>query len=100
VEIIDAWMQHPGPQFMADPMFDSLRRWKSNPWSEGHPPVEARPDDHHRPMDAVRELRRCVRDFGFKALRLVPWLAEVISTSSSTPRPTPLPVTPPSSSPS
>lgn len=25
-------------------------------------------------MDAVRELRRCVRDLGFKALRMLPWL--------------------------
>lgn len=28
----------------------------------------------YRPMDAVRELRRCVKDKGFKALRIVPWL--------------------------
>src|SRR4030042_4686363 len=27
-----------------------------------------------RPLDAVRELRRCVRDLGFKALRVVPRL--------------------------
>jgi len=27
-----------------------------------------------RPMDAVRELRRCVRELGFVALRIVPWL--------------------------
>ncbi len=27
-----------------------------------------------RPMDAVRELRRCVRKLGFRALRIVPWL--------------------------
>ena len=26
-----------------------------------------------RPMEAVRELRRCVRERGFKALRLLPW---------------------------
>jgi len=24
--IIDAWMQHPSAEFLADPMFDSLRR--------------------------------------------------------------------------
>lgn len=35
MEIVDAWMQHPGPEFIGDPMFDSLRRWKSNEWSEG-----------------------------------------------------------------
>ena len=30
--------------------------------------------DLARPVDAVRELRRCVRDLGFRALRVVPWL--------------------------
>ena len=30
--------------------------------------------DLARPMNAVRELRRCVRDLGFRALRVVPWL--------------------------
>lgn len=30
--------------------------------------------DLSRPMDAVRELRRCVGDLGFRALRIVPWL--------------------------
>jgi uncharacterized protein len=30
--------------------------------------------DLHRPMDAVRELRRCVREHGFKGLRIVQWL--------------------------
>src|SRR5207248_7271421 len=108
-----------GREFMADPMFDSVRRWKANPWSEGTQPVEttlaamdeagvavgllcawwgpagpmigndevaklcaAHPGrfvgvasvDLFRPMDAVRELRRCVRELGFKALRIIPWL--------------------------
>jgi predicted TIM-barrel fold metal-dependent hydrolase len=44
--------------------------------------VEEHPDrfvalaavDLHRPMAAVRELRRCVRDLGFKGLRVIPWL--------------------------
>lgn len=30
--------------------------------------------DLSRPMEAVRELRRCVEQLGFKALRIVPWL--------------------------
>ena len=30
--------------------------------------------DLYRPMAAVRELRRCVRDLGFRALRIVQWL--------------------------
>jgi len=44
--------------------------------------VAARPDrfaglaavDLARPMDAVRELRRCVTELGFAGLRVVPWL--------------------------
>lgn len=28
----------------------------------------------YKPMDAVRELRRAVKELGFKALRIVPWL--------------------------
>lgn len=46
--------------------------------------VRKRPDlfvgvasvDLHRPMDAVRELRRAVKQLGFKALRVLPWLWE------------------------
>ena len=30
--------------------------------------------DLHHPREAVRELRRCVRELGFRALRVVPWL--------------------------
>jgi len=33
--------------------------------------------DLRRPMDAVRELRRCVREYGFRGLRMVPWLWEL-----------------------
>lgn len=44
--------------------------------------VELHPDrfvgiasvDLQRPMDAVRELRRCVRELGLRGLRIVPWL--------------------------
>jgi len=33
-----------------------------------------------RPMEAVRELRRCVSELGFKGLRIVPWLWEAPPT--------------------
>ncbi len=117
--IIDAWMQHPSAEFLADPMFDSLRRWARGRLDGGEVPAEATvaamdaagvrtgmlcawwgprgplisndtvaamvrryPDrfagvaavDLSRPVEAVRELRRCVRDLGFRALRVVPWL--------------------------
>jgi len=29
-----------------------------------------------RPMQAVREIRRCVEELGFKAIRILPWLCE------------------------
>jgi predicted TIM-barrel fold metal-dependent hydrolase len=36
--------------------------------------------DLNRPMEGVRELRRCVTDLGFKGLRVVPWLWEAPPT--------------------
>jgi uncharacterized protein len=68
-------------------------------WSAPHQPplisneevagwVDAHPDrfaglacvDLNKPMEAVRELRRCVEDLGFKGLRVVPWLWEAPPT--------------------
>jgi len=34
----------------------------------------------YRPMEAVRELRRCVNDLGFRALRIVQWLWNLPAT--------------------
>lgn len=50
--------------------------------------VDAHPDrfagvaavDLNRPMDAIRELRRCVTERGFVGLRVVPWLWEAPPT--------------------
>ena len=36
--------------------------------------------DISRPREAVREIRRCVRDLGFKAIRVLPWLWEIPPT--------------------
>lgn len=36
--------------------------------------------DISRPMEAVREIRRCVEELGFKAIRVLPWLWEVPPT--------------------
>src|SRR5438309_3678073 len=36
--------------------------------------------DLNRPMEAVRELRRCVTELGFKGLRVLPWLWEAPPT--------------------
>jgi predicted TIM-barrel fold metal-dependent hydrolase len=120
--MIDAWIQHPTPRFVADPMFASLRRWmKLEVVPQEFPPeltlaaldaagvqlalvsawygpqgallsndevaglVRAHPTrfagvasvDLRHPMDAVRELRRAVRELGFKGLRMLPWLWEL-----------------------
>lgn len=36
--------------------------------------------DLNKPMEAVRELRRCVVELGFRGLRVVPWLWEAAPT--------------------
>ncbi len=36
--------------------------------------------DIRRPRDAVREIRRCVRELGFKGIRILPWLWELPPT--------------------
>lgn len=36
--------------------------------------------DISRPMQAVREIRRCINELGFKAIRVLPWLWEVPPT--------------------
>ena len=123
--IVDAWLQHPTPRFLAHDMFDSLRRWTGQALPSEDVPIEAtlaaldeagvdrgllsawhgpagpligndevagwvaaHPDrfaglaavDLARPMDAVRELRRCVEELGFRGLRVVPWLWEAPPT--------------------
>ncbi len=117
--IVDAWIQHPTPGFLADPMFASLLRWMGvteappefpvaltvaameaagvsdalvSAWVGPQGPmisndfvaevVSAAPErlhgvasvDLHRPMEAIRELRRAVRELGFVGLRMLPWL--------------------------
>lgn len=123
--VIDAWGQHPTLRHMADPMFDSLRRWTKQPVPTAELPVAATiasmdqagvdrmlisaweapgrtlisnaevadfvsqaPDrltgvgsvNIARPMDAVREVRRCVNEYAFKAIRVLPWLWELPPT--------------------
>jgi hypothetical protein len=117
--IVDAWMQHPTEAFLAEPMFESLRRWSRqvlgtdsvsfeqtlHAMDEGKvqvglasawwaPQGELIPNDLvaelcrryperfqgvasvnlAKPREAVRELRRCVKELGFRALRVLPWL--------------------------
>jgi len=119
--VIDAWIQHPTPSFIGQPMFATLRRWMGLVELPDRIPLEltkAALDaagvsralicawygpqgalisndevaafvaedparlvgvasvDIRRPVEAVAELRRCVSDLGFRALRTLPWLWE------------------------
>jgi uncharacterized protein len=68
--LISAWHAPEGPLISND----EVAAW-----------VAAHPDrlaglaavDLRRPVEAVRELRRCVGELGFKGLRVVPWLWEL-----------------------
>lgn len=67
VGMLCAWWGPTGPLISNDEVAALVRRWPDR--FAGVASV-----DLHRPMEAVRELRRCVHDHGFKALRVVPWL--------------------------
>ncbi len=120
--IVDAWVQHPSPEFVGHPMFASLLRWMGMSEIPDQIPLEltvgalrmarvdralisawwgpqgelisndevaahcaAYPDlfvgvgsvPLRQPMAAMAEVRRCVNELGFKAIRLLPWLWEL-----------------------
>ncbi|MBP0621155.1 amidohydrolase family protein [Cupriavidus consociatus] len=65
--IASAWWGPAGPMITNDEVAAAVR---------AHPGqlVGVASVDISRAMDAVRELRRCVKEFGFKGLRVLPWL--------------------------
>lgn len=65
--LVCAWWGPGGPLLANDDVAAIVR---------AHPDrfVGAASVDLLRPMDAVRELRRCVRELGLRALRVLPWL--------------------------
>ena len=65
--LLSAWWGPDGPIITNDEIAAIVSRWPDR--FAGVAAV-----DLLRPVPAVRELRRCVRDLGFKALRVVPWL--------------------------
>ena len=80
--IIDAWMQHPSAEFLADPVFDSLRRWARGQLAGGDIPAAAtgRPIPY---LDTVAlefpELVIVGGPIGY------PWTAEMISLATKYP---------------
>lgn len=65
--LVSAWWGPAGPIIPNDDVARIVSRWPDR--LAGVAAV-----DLLRPREAVLELRRCVRDLGFKALRVVPWL--------------------------
>jgi len=65
--LVSAWWGPRGPMLTNDDVAALVR---------AHPTrfIGVASVDLARPMEAVRELRRCVRDLGFRALRVLPWL--------------------------
>ncbi|MEM9533730.1 MAG: amidohydrolase family protein [Pseudomonadota bacterium] len=118
MKIVDAWIQHPTRQFLADPIFETIFRWTGQR-DHADVPLEATlgalkaasidkalvcawygpggamisneavagwvseaPDvlvgvgsvDLRQPRQAVAQVRHCVHEYGFKAMRVLPWL--------------------------
>jgi predicted TIM-barrel fold metal-dependent hydrolase len=71
--ILSAWHGPQGPLISNDEVAG---------WVAGHPDRFAglAAVDLAKPMDAVRELRRCVTELGFIGLRVIPWLWEASPT--------------------
>jgi hypothetical protein len=67
IGLVCAWWGPQGPLIPNDAVADFVRRFPDRL-------VGIAAVDLYRPMDAVRELRRCVRRLGFRGLRIVPWL--------------------------
>jgi predicted TIM-barrel fold metal-dependent hydrolase len=65
--LLSAWWGPAGPMITNDEVAECVRR---------HPDRFAgiASVDLSRPMNGIRELRRCVRELGFRGLRIVPWL--------------------------
>jgi uncharacterized protein len=65
--LLCAWWGPQGPLIPNDAVASFVRRYPNRF-------VGIASVDLYRPMDAIRELRRCVRQLGFRGLRIVPWL--------------------------
>lgn len=65
--LICAWWGPQGPLIGNDEVAGFVRRYPDRF-------VGLASVDLHRPLDAVRELRRSVRDLGLRGLRILPWL--------------------------
>ena len=65
--LICAWWSPAGPLITNDEVSSYVKQYPDRLYGVASV-------DLYRPMEAVRELRRCVKEQGFKALRIVQWL--------------------------
>jgi uncharacterized protein len=65
--LLTAWWGPKGPMISNDAVADMVARSKGRLVGVGSVNL-------HRPMDAIYELRRCIKELGFVALRMLPWL--------------------------
>lgn len=65
--LLSAWWGPEGPMISNDEVAEIVRGWPERF-------VGVASVDLSRPMHAVRELRRCVSELHFRALRVIPWL--------------------------
>ena len=65
--LICAWWSPAGPLISNDEVASYVKQYPDRL-------VGVASVDLYRPMEAIRELRRCVKELGFKALRIVQWL--------------------------
>jgi uncharacterized protein len=65
--LLCSWWGPQGPLITNDEVFTIIKRYPDRF-------IGIASVDLYRPMEAVRELRRCVRELGFKGLRIIQWL--------------------------
>lgn len=71
--LISAWVGPMGPLISNDEVAGFVRQAPQRLAGVGSV-------DIRRPREAVKEIRRCVRELGFKAIRILPWLWELPPT--------------------
>ena len=65
--LVSAWWGPSGPLLSNDHVAATVAEHPDRPFGIGSVNL-------YRPMDAVREIRRCVNDLGFIGIRQLPWL--------------------------
>ncbi len=71
--LISAWVAPRDTMISNDEVFDFVRQYPDRLHGVGSVDIA-------RPMEAVAEIRRCVTELGFKAIRVLPWLWELPPT--------------------